>query len=77
MKSQVVLLKCREYDREKIYEELKWGIDQLGGIGTFVRSDEKILLKPNFLRKADKDSAITTHPYVMAAVGQFAAGDPA
>ena len=25
MKSQVVLLKCQEYDREKIYEELKKG----------------------------------------------------
>ena len=71
MKSQVVLLRCEEYDREKIYEELKWGIDQLGGIERFVSKNEKILLKPNFLRKADKDSAITTHPLVMAAVGKI------
>ena len=71
MKSQVVLLSCQSYDRENIYEELKWGIEQMGGIGQFVQSDEKILLKPNFLRKADKDSAITTHPYVMAAIGRI------
>ena len=71
MKSQVVLLRCEAYDREKIYEELKWGVHQLGGMKHFVSKDEKILLKPNFLRKADKDSAITTHPLVMAAVGRI------
>ena len=53
MKSQVVLLSCPIYDREKIYEELKWGIEQIGGIAHFVQKEEKILLKPNFLRKAD------------------------
>ena len=71
MKSQVVLLCCQDYDREKIYEELKWGIEQLGGVSSLVKKDEKILLKPNLLRKADKDSAIVTHPYVMAAVGRI------
>lgn len=71
MKSQVVLLSCPIYDREKIYEELKWGIEQIGGIAHFVQKEEKILLKPNFLRKADKDSAITTHPYVMSAVARL------
>ena len=71
MKSQVVLLCCQEYDREKIYKELKWGIEQLGGVSSFVKNDEKILLKPNLLRKADKDSAIVTHPYVMAALGRI------
>ena len=71
MKSQVVLLRCQEYDREKIYEELKWGIEQLGGLAHYVQKEETVLLKPNFLRKADKDSAITTHPYVMGAVGRL------
>ena len=62
MKSRVVLLECSEYDKEKIYNELKWGIDALGGVQNFVRADEKILLKPNLLRKADRDSAIVMHP---------------
>lgn len=68
MKSQVVLLKCSKYDREKIYEELVWGIGQLGGVQQFVQPEEKILLKPNLLRKAEADSAIVTHPLVVAAV---------
>lgn len=71
MKSQVVLLECSEYDKEKIYSELKWGIESLGGVLNFVRADEKILLKPNLLRKADRDSAIVTHPYVVEAVARI------
>lgn len=71
MKSQVVLLKCDTYDREKIYEELLWGIGQLGGIDGLVRPEEKILLKPNLLRKAEADSAIVTHPAVVAAMAKI------
>ena len=54
--------------QEKIYEELVWGIGQLGGVQQFVQPEEKILLKPNLLRKAEADSAIVTHPLVVAAV---------
>ena len=71
MKSQVILLKCDTYDRKKIYEELCWGIEQLGGICRFVRPEEKILLKPNLLRKAEVDSAIVTHPLVVSEVGRI------
>lgn len=71
MKSQVVCIHCLEYDREKIYQELKWGIGKLGGIHAFIKKDEKILLKPNLLRKADKDCAVTTHPTIIAAMGRL------
>lgn len=71
MKSQVILLKCDRYDREKIVEELSWGIGQLGGIRQFVRPEEKILLKPNLLRKAEAGSAVVTHPLVVSAVAEI------
>ncbi|MDD3221192.1 MAG: DUF362 domain-containing protein [Clostridia bacterium] len=71
MKSQVILLTCKDYDETRIYEELKWGIESLGGVGHFVRTDERILLKPNLLRKADIDSAVVTHPLVVSAVARI------
>lgn len=71
MKSQVILLICKDYDETRIYEELKWGIESLGGVGRFVRTDERILLKPNLLRKADVDSAVVTHPLVVSAVARI------
>lgn len=66
MKSRVVLLRCSGYDREKIYQELCWGIGKLGGVETFVKAGEHILLKPNLLRKASAESGIVTHPIVVS-----------
>ena len=69
MKSQVVLLPCREYDEEKIHMLLKQGLDFLGGVETLIPKDAKILLKPNLLKKAEVEKAVITHPVV---VGAFA-----
>lgn len=69
MKSQVVLLKCDTYDREKIYEELL-GVSGSSGVSDGLSPEEKILLKPNLLRKAEADSAIVTHPAVVAAMAK-------
>lgn len=65
IKSKVVVVPCDSYDEEKVYECMKQGIDLLGGIENYVKKDEKILVKPNFLSAADADKAITTHPSVI------------
>lgn len=64
-KSKVVLIACDSYDEEKIFGAMKQGIDMLGGIENFVKRDEKILVKPNFLTTAEADKAVTTHPSVI------------
>ena len=71
MKSKVVLLRCPDYDGEKIKEELRWGMAQLGGVERFFSREEKILLKPNLLRKAAPDSAVVTHPAVVSAMAEL------
>ena len=48
-KSKVIVLRCDDYDEEKIYTLLKIGLDQLGGLESFINKEEKILLKPNLL----------------------------
>lgn len=69
MKSKVVLLPCEEYDEEKIYTLLKQGLELLGGLGSLIPDNAKILLKPNLLKKAEVEKAVITHPVV---VGVFA-----
>lgn len=64
-RSKVVVVPCAEYDEEKVYLALKAGIDALGGIAEFVRPDESILVKPNFLGPSDVEKAVTTHPSVI------------
>lgn len=70
-KSKVVVMKCCSYNEKEVYEALNEGINMLGGIGTFVKKEDRILLKPNLLRKATKDKAITTHPSVFAAIARI------
>lgn len=68
-KSKVILIPCDTYEEKEVYEKLKKGIELLGGIEKFVGKDEKILLKPNLLKKAELERAVITHPSV---VGGFA-----
>lgn len=64
-KAIVALVYCETYDETEVYQAMKQGMNLLGGIGRFVRPDEKILVKPNFLSAAEADQAVTTHPSVM------------
>lgn len=68
-KSKVILLPCKEYEEETVYRQMKAGLALLGGISSMAGKEEKILLKPNLLKKAEVDRAVITHPVV---VGAFA-----
>ena len=70
-KSKVALIRCSEYENEIVYEAVKKGINLLGGLASFVKQDEKILLKPNLLRKATPEQAVTTHPTVFRAIAKL------
>ena len=68
MKSKVSVVICDSYDKEKVYNAVKKSIESIGGIGEFVKPDERILVKPNFLSPSESEKAITTHPSVISAV---------
>ena len=67
-KSRVVLIPCEEYEEEQIYRGLRDGLELLGGLSSLIRKDEKILLKPNLLKKAEVEKAVITHPVVVGAM---------
>jgi len=68
IKSKVALIRCENYREQTVYEAVKRGIDLLGGITSFVKSGEKIVLKPNLLWGMNPDKCVTTHPSVFKAV---------
>ncbi len=70
-KSKVILLPCNTYREEAVYENLKKGLDALGGISSLIGREEKILLKPNLLKRAQVERAVITHPSVVAAFGRI------
>ena len=69
--STVALVRADGYEQEKADAAVRTGIELLGGIGAFVKPEEKILLKPNLLSGALPQKAITTHPAVFSAVAKL------
>ncbi len=74
-KSKVIVLPCEEYDEEIIYALLKAGLDQLGRLDKLIGKEEKILLKPNLLKRAEVEKAVITHPVVVGAFARILRGE--
>jgi uncharacterized protein (DUF362 family)/Pyruvate/2-oxoacid:ferredoxin oxidoreductase delta subunit len=70
-KSKVILLPCDSYEDEAVYQSLKKGLELLGGLEGMIQKNEKILLKPNLLKKAEVERAVITHPAVVGAFGRL------
>ncbi len=67
-KYKVSLVKCDSYNLEEVHTALKKSIDLLGGIEAFVRSGDRVLLKPNILIGKPPENCVNTHPSVIEAV---------
>lgn len=70
-KSKVILLPCENYEEELVYMQMKKGLSLLGGLSSFVGKEEKMLLKPNLLKRAEVEKAVITHPVVMGALARI------
>ena len=70
-KSIVALVPLDTYDQPQVDAAVRKGVELLGGIGRFVKPEERILLKPNLLSRAQPQKAITTHPAVFSAVAKL------
>ena len=68
MKHRVALIPIATYEQSAVDAAVRQGIELLGGVGQFVKPEEKIVLKPNLLARALPQKAITTHPAVFSAV---------
>ena len=64
----VTIERATSYDRQLIKDALARLLEPLGGIGTFVRPGERVLLKVNLLAGKAPEKAVTTHPEVVRGV---------
>ena len=70
-KSKVALIRCETYDDETVLNSVRRGVELLGGLATYAKPGERIVLKPNVLIGSNPDSCVTTHPAVLKAVGRL------
>ncbi len=66
----VSIVRCRAYDPSEIADAVKRVLEPLGGMEAFVKSGQRVLLKPNLLSAKDPKRAITTHPNLVEAVAR-------
>ena len=67
--TQVYAASCPDYEQAEAC--IRALVEQMGGMGRFVRPGERIVLKANLLRAAPPESAICTHPAVVEAVARL------
>ena len=67
--NQVFVASCPDYGQAEAC--IRALLEQMGGMGRFVRPGERIVLKANLLRAAPPESAICTHPAVVEAVAKL------
>ncbi len=65
--AEVSLVGCSDYDPVRTFNAVKRSVDLLGGMGAFVKPGDRVLIKPNLLKAALPDAAVTTHPEVVRA----------
>ena len=71
MAKVVSLVRCDDYDFERVQAAVRRAVDLLGGMQAFVKPGQHVLLKPNLLRAVPPEKAATTHPTIVAAVAKL------
>jgi uncharacterized protein (DUF362 family)/Pyruvate/2-oxoacid:ferredoxin oxidoreductase delta subunit len=71
MKSSVSIVKCQDYDEDRVLSTIRQSIDLIGGVQTFVKRGSRVLLKPNLLFGKSPEKAVTTHPSIVRGMIQI------
>jgi uncharacterized protein (DUF362 family)/NAD-dependent dihydropyrimidine dehydrogenase PreA subunit len=67
--SKVSIVRCPDYsDAKKAIAE---ALDLLGGLEKIIQPGDRVLLKPNILAANPPESAVTTHPSLVASMCEF------
>lgn len=72
MDNRVALVRCAHYEQFQVEAAVRQAVELLGGMRQFVRSGQRVLVKPNLLQPSDPVQAIVTHPAVVRAVVRLA-----
>ena len=68
MRTKVALAACPDYRPANVQVAVEKLVADLGGLATWVRPGQTVLLKPNLLSARTPEQAVTTHPEVVRAL---------
>ncbi len=65
---KVSVVKCKDYNKKELKAVLHKCMKNIGGLGKYIRPDDKVLIKPNLLLAAQPEKGVTTHPVFLEAL---------
>ncbi|WP_068553913.1 DUF362 domain-containing protein [Thermotalea metallivorans] len=68
---KVSLVRCEDYEYEKVKEAVLQSFCNLGGIEKYIQRGDRVLLKVNLLMKKKPEEAATTHPIFVRALAEI------
>lgn len=71
-KSIVSISSCNRYRIDTMNDSIKMLLEPWGGINYFVKSGQRVLIKPNLLCASNPEEAVTTHPVLIRAIADLA-----
>jgi len=70
--ARVALIRCEDYEPPRVADAVRRQFELLGGLETFVKRGDSVLLKPNFIApRSHLKSAAQTHPAVILGVARL------
>ncbi len=69
--SKVAIVKCENYQEDRVKRAVRKCINLLGGISNFINKNEKVFIKPNLLRASLPENLIITHPTIIKSIAKL------
>ena len=66
--TKISISKCNSYNQENVDMAVDNCLNNLGGLSSFIKSGDTVLIKPNILLAKKPEEAITTHPTLIEAL---------
>ena len=67
----VAIQRCRSYDSQAVYSAILRQFELLGGVRCFIKSSQRVLIKPNLIVPRPAEVPAQTHPEVIYAVARI------
>ena len=71
MKTKVSIVKSKTYDTDKVQVGVSRAFDLIGGLSSFIRKGDKVLLKPNLLSARPPEDGVNTHIEIVRSVARL------
>ena len=74
MTQNACIIKCDSYDIDEVKRAVEKAFDLLGGLDSFIKSEMKVVIKANLMRKSSPEDCCVTHPSLIEAVASLVRG---